>query len=119
MSTPPTITATPAPVPVTMAEYERGRDGVLVLVALRARRRDPSATIWTVVSYDPHARVPTVDIARWWRPVGAGPGAGAVPEPVARWIGEVLGGNVAVSAPADDLAGPRSWHIHRFPDGPT
>jgi hypothetical protein len=108
-----------------MAEHEPLRHVLLVLLARRARRRDPSATVWTVVAYDPDTRVPIADIARQWQPAGAVPDAGAtagdtagargavgaVPQPVARWVSTVLGQDVTISAPADDL-GHSAWYLH-------
>lgn len=98
--------------------------GVLVLIARRARRRGPSATVWTVLAYDPHARVPVVDLAQRWQPAGAGSGTAAaadppaaVPEPVAQWVTEVLGRDTGIGGPADDLAGPGSWHLFPPRDG--
>ena len=106
--TAPTATATPA----HRAEHERRRGAVLVLLGRQARRRDPCATVWTVVSYDPETRVPVADIAQRWQPAGVPGPTGAVPEPVARWVSTVLGPDVAISVPADDLAGPCSWYLH-------
>lgn len=104
----PTAPAAPA----HRAECERRRGAVLVLLARQARRRDPCATVWTVVSYDPDTSVPVADIAQRWQPAGVPGPAGAVPGPVAQWVSTVLGPDVAISVPADDLAGPCSWRLH-------
>lgn len=91
------------------------RGAAVVLLARRARRRDPSATVWRLVSYDPATRTPVADVARRWQPAGSpvrpAAGTAAVPAAVAAWVTAVLGPAAAVGVPADDYAGPDTWHI--------
>lgn len=96
------------------------RDPAVVLLARPARDRAPTATVWRLLTYDRHTRTPLADIARRWHPATTDPdygdgSNGAIPEPVTRWVTAVLGLGAAITGPADDLAGPISWHVHPAP----
>lgn len=108
MTPPP---ATLAPAPATVAAGGQRRGAAVVLTARQVRRREPSATVWRLLTYDPATRTAVADIACRWQPAGTVPVGGAVPGPVTAWVTAVLGPGSAVGAPADAWAGPDSWHV--------
>ena len=91
---------------------------VVVLTARQVRRRAPSAVVWRLLTYDPATRTPVADIARRWQPAGIPPAGTTIPMPVTAWIATVLGPGTTLGAPADDFAGPDSWHVHPGPPVP-
>lgn len=112
LSSPPSRRALTASAPADRAD----RVPAVILLARPARRRAPTAVVWHLLTYDRRTRTPVAEIARRWRPAGYGPDHedgrnGAIPEPVTRWITAVLGPGATATAPAEDLAGPVSWHV--------
>jgi hypothetical protein len=85
---------------------------VIVLVGRPVRDRAPTATEWRLIEYDPTTRLPIGDVGGRWEPADFTGRAGRVNGRVLDWAARLLGHPVTVGRPADELAGPGSWHLH-------
>jgi hypothetical protein len=84
---------------------------VIVLVGRPVRDRRPAATEWRLIEYDRATRLPLGDRGFRWEPAGPSGQSCRVGGRVLDWAGRLLGHPVSVGRPADDLAGPGSWHL--------
>ena len=105
----------PVPTPAVGAFLSKAPAGTIVLLTARpARRRDPSATVWRLLAYDPASLTAVCDLAQQWDPAGLA-FDGAVPDRIARWVSTVLGPHTTISVPAHH-AGPHAWNVHATSD---
>ena len=93
------------------------RPVLILLTARPVRDRTPSATQWQLTEYDPTTGLPVDDIAARWEPAthAAIPGRRPLTARVLAWLADTLGRSAEVGEPADSLAGPGSWYVHRRP----
>lgn len=84
---------------------------MIVLVGRPVRDRRPAATEWRLIEYDAAARVPVADRGSRWEPAGHTGQPCQLSSRVTDWAAHVLGHPVTLGPPAEELAGPGSWHL--------
>jgi hypothetical protein len=82
----------------------------MVLIGRPVRSRHLAAVEWRVIEYDGSTGLPVGDVGSWWEPAAGRP-VGAPSDRVIARAGRLLGRPVVAAGPADQLAGPGSWHL--------